>query len=930
MSVNVPVNETQKEKDINLKLQLYGIYQAFQAGKVPSNNQIDVALNSFLESKALKSPSNRLSKEGQELAQQFRAVVEQAKLLLLTKNRDELFQDFVWQCERLDGGAAAVPGAPVDQATAQQHGQEAKGGLKTLGQLIITNGQFRKLLNDAFVLLRDIAGDAASNAAGKLNPSEDQLNQIDRPADDNTWHENPNVSAGNMKNQMKQKFQKNQPIDKNDVKEAVGDANQQAHPSGSRDPADTAQLAGRDQQYGTASGIDGQAGAQAGVDTLKQRASENIPEETKERGRETRDRTKNYLQQKLPEERRDNIIHRLKKMVVEIQGHPDYMQSIDTLLDLAEQYGGHAHSLGQSGSGAVKGAHTDSALKTAENDLKTLLERFANYTSSDDLMDSINAIYRDADSDPELKKWFQQMNAFVRKCLKEQGYILEDSSTQHWNELYDRGNFLLRDRYRPHTNRIIDEIKFFGNEFDNDEQNKRFAETCQKFFNALGHDSSGNIKFKRHLLLDLANVIIPAALERIRYTPIPRIEYRDGQKMEIVIENLVVESDNLMPNLLDIQHESSFRFGRKGFHNSQKGSFFIAVQGIQMDLRDISYYIKRSGGPFNHDEGILDIFLGGSGLSFDIKLTAINSGEKNRQNFLRCDSVKVNMKKIKLKIKQSKHKGLLTVGKSLALKPLTKAVCKAIELAIKQKVEEADGFLFRIKQEADRAQKEATENPENIPNIYRQYLSAFQKQMTKGQEKAQKAQASVADKQFNMPMTMDDSIMPHVILPGGISAKATEHKNNARQGADWRSSVFSIGSAKGSTSLPQPKEISRKPHSVAQGGVRGPQNTGNTSTQGAQQGYGQQGYGQQGYPQATGQDYGKPGYGQQNFNQQVDAAFDNTGAGVLPSTTGVGILQDQSASNGAIGNGASVQKNVLPTNGNTQLGSKNPVLQGRV
>lgn len=27
MSVNVPVNEAQKEKDINRKLQLYGIYQ---------------------------------------------------------------------------------------------------------------------------------------------------------------------------------------------------------------------------------------------------------------------------------------------------------------------------------------------------------------------------------------------------------------------------------------------------------------------------------------------------------------------------------------------------------------------------------------------------------------------------------------------------------------------------------------------------------------------------------------------------------------------------------------------------------------------------------------------------------------------------------------------------------------------------------------
>ncbi|KAJ8064603.1 hypothetical protein OCU04_006933 [Sclerotinia nivalis] len=773
-------------------------------------------------------------------------------------------------------------------------------------------------VNDAVVLLRDIAGDAATNFAGRVNPSEDQLSQIDHPADDNVWHDSPNISSGNIKNQMRQAFKKNQPVGRDDVRDAVGTASQNAHPSGSRDPADTAQLAGRDQQYNAASGVDGQAGAQAGADTLKQRASENVPEETKQRGRETRDRTKNYLQQKMPEERRGQLIYRLKKMVVEIQGHPEYMQSIDTLLDLAVQYGGHAHNIGQHGSGAVKGAHADTSLKAAERDLKTLIERFANYTSTDDFIDSINAIYRDADRDPDLKNWFKQMNSFIRRCLKEQGYIMEDHSTQHWNELYDKGNYLLRDRYRPHTDRIVDELKFLANEFDNDAQNKRFAETCQKFFNDLGNDENGKPKFKKHLLLDLSNVIIPTIIEDIRYMPIPRLEYRDP-KMEFAIENLVIESSNLLPNLLEIHQESTIRFGRKGLEAGKKGSFLVAVQGIQMDLRDVAYYINRRGSSLlSQDQGVLDILLGGSGLSFKMKLSVVSTKDKDRQSFLKVDSVKVDIKKLKLKIKQSKHKALLAAGKSFLIKPLTKAIGKAIEAAIKQKVEELDAFAYKIKLEADRAKKEAANNPENVPNIYRNYVSAFQRELTKGKERAQKAQQSMKDKEFRMVATADESMFPNVHLPGGISTKATEYKNSARQGDRWKSQVFSLGSAQKSTNIPSPGEIKRKPHSVAQGGVKGPQNVGNTNSsagpsgynQGAQQGYSQQGYGQQG------------ALPQQGFNQQVDVAFGNAGA--QP-----GVLQGNGATNGAINGGALNQKNV-PTGGNTLLGSDNPVYQGRV
>lgn len=46
--------------------------------------------------------------------------------------------------------------------------------------------------------------------------------------------------------------------------------------------------------------------------------------------------------------------------------------------------------------------------------LKTLIERFANSTSTDDFFDSLNNIYRDADQDPELKGWFKHVDSYIR------------------------------------------------------------------------------------------------------------------------------------------------------------------------------------------------------------------------------------------------------------------------------------------------------------------------------------------------------------------------------------------------------------------------------------------------------------------------------------------------------------------------------------
>ena len=216
--------------------------------------------------------------------------------------------------------------------------------------------------------------------------------------------------------------------------------------------------------------------------------------------------------------------------------------------------------------------------------LQTLIERFANSTSADDLIDSINNVYTDADRDPELKKWFRNMDHYVRKCLKEKGFVMQDAATDEWNQLYDRGNFLLRDRYRDHTNRVIDELTFLANQFDADPQNKRFANSVQKLFQELGNDENGKPTFKPHLIKDLSQVILPGAFESVSYVPIPRIEYSDPM-IDAIVENLVVESDNLMPNAFEVQSDNFFRWGRKTVTSRNKNKIMVSVSGVQMDLK---------------------------------------------------------------------------------------------------------------------------------------------------------------------------------------------------------------------------------------------------------------------------------------------------------------------------------------------------------
>ena len=544
--------------------------------------------------------------------------------------------------------------------------------------------------------------------------------------------------------------------------------------------------------------------------------------------------------------------------------------------------------------------------------IKMLLERFANSTSSDDLIESINNLYRDADKDPELKAWFKSVDRYIRRCLKESGFIMQDAATEEWTQLQDKGDFLLRQRYRSHTDRVLDEIKFLGRQFDEDPMNKKFGMSMQKLFTDLGNDQNGKPTFKPHLLTDLSQIIVPGIFESVRYVPVPRIEYTDPM-IDAIVENLVIESDNLAPNSFEFGSDNYFRWGRKTVTNKNKNKVMVSVSGVQMDLKDVSYYVKKKQGfPSLSDTGVMDIFMGGSGLTFKIAMETADKSDK--QHFFKINSVVVDIKSLTIKLKQSKHKTLFNVFRPLMFAILRPAVGKVLEKLIKDQVHTLDGKAYEIHQEAQRAAGAVQNDPANAPNIYNRYVTAAQKTMT---QKKAKAEEASADKKANVAMTQNDSIFPQVKLPGGISTKATEYKALAAKGEKWESPVFGIGSSAESTNLPSLTPVSRKAHNAAAGGVRGPQNVEpGSSTFGAAQP--QTNQGTSGYGNNASSGYGNnasSGYGNNassGFGNEVSEAFSSPASNdySLKNTSGGGVNGGINESHG------------------TTLGKNNPVLSG--
>ncbi|PWN48589.1 hypothetical protein IE53DRAFT_375503 [Violaceomyces palustris] len=732
----------QKKEDVDRKMRFFGVIQAFREGRYPDNKQIDDTLKYTLATSPVDV--DQLSPDGQKLVQDVRELIETARQIVLEKNQNEEFQNFLFASRKADVKSSISVKSPITKDEAQKDGETAGEAFRTLVTLFLKNGELRKLFQDLGYVARDIFADGAAKASEIARPEEEKLNQVGQPGPENEFHDD--IPGALKKKQAEQKLE---PA-KEEAKEHANDLVNSVDPNASHEENKA-----------------------AAAETVKAKANllaERIPQKHKDLAKEHIDKTRVYAKEKFPKERREQFIYRLKKVVVECQRHHDYQDAMDYFLNAFEQYKGHAGHLHDQVVGNAGQVRSDGNVSTVETTFRRLIERFANGRPTQPMLDALDQIYVDVKNDSELRDWFSHLNMYIRQCLQEPGFIMKDEANTQGIQLIDSGKKFFvatgdreQGKYAAHKDKLFKEVEFFFKGVAEDPLNKRFGEDWKRLVQDLFTDADGKPTFKPHLWNDIRDPILPQLLNRV--VPVPRIEFTD-KMVDLVIENLTIEGQNLMPNILEVEARNYFKLSQyKKLGDVHQHSFKIHLAQIQSDMRDIAFsFRKKTGFPKLNEHGIADVFLGGKGLSITIHLEAENAPRGKKSN---------HIFKLNFAIRGSKHDTLIKILRPMATSLIKKQICKAAEQGIRGGLEDLDSQLVELR---DRMEANKNDKDKTITDALKETFIKSDKGSSDKENKGS----------FKFTTSKRSSILPDLGNPEGWVNKIDESK------PDWHSPAFSI------------------------------------------------------------------------------------------------------------------------------------------
>ena len=176
----------------------------------------------------------------------------------------------------------------------------------------------------------------------------------------------------------------------------------------------------------------------------------------------------------------------------------------------------------------------------------------------DGMVNALDQLYTDAKNDRELSNYLTRVNDFAHRCLLEEGYVLDDDCNREADGLNEDGKKFFTEKYKGHQQRLFDEIQLWFTAMADDPLNLRFGDDWKRLTKDLLFNEEGNLQFKPRLWNDIRNEILPMVIKQIGYVPIPRAEYSDD-KIDLVIENLILSGPNLFPNVIEIENHNTFK-----------------------------------------------------------------------------------------------------------------------------------------------------------------------------------------------------------------------------------------------------------------------------------------------------------------------------------------------------------------------------------
>lgn len=810
-TVTEPIDPKKLQTDVDRKLRLYGAFTAMKQSRLPTNDQIDSILAHFSHH-ALQSNTDNLSSEGQKLVQDTADIFDTFRALVREKNADEVLQNIVWHTRDVSlDQAKKDPNEvlPVEGQKAKPDGQQAVQHLRTLLSLVFTNAETRKLLSDFGVIGRDLLARGAETVAEQARPSQDALRRVDEPTPEHTFVTEGGRKVGTDETPVPEAQIPGTDIHVahhprsedptagtaikhgNEVKrgdEALSEAHQkkmefksQAQTEAERQKRDVQERAGAGHP------VQDEAGAQERKSRLQDKFNGvkdsifgRVPDEHRERANEQTARFKTFFNDEyFPQERRDQFIFRLKKVIYECQSHDDYQGSMKWLLNFLQEYATHGRTIAGHGKDSHQQLASDPNLKQSLGEIRTLLERFANGRSLSTIGEPMRTLNDDAQQDERLRHWFRDIDEYIHEVLLQPGYVLDDQCNERGRQLRETGREFYDGKYKGHFDKLFNSVAEWFRAWAEDPLNKRIGNNFAQLTKDLLFDGDGHLTFKPELWRDVRQEIFPAFVDELGYVPIPRIEYTDEQ-IDLVIENLALSAKNILPNHVTVDAHNHMKLSAyKNIKDETHHEFRLTLGQIQADMRDVAFYFrKKTGTPKLTDSGIADVLLGGEGLTVTVHLT---SAEKDRSSVFKIKDIQTSIHTLKFSIRDSKHDTLYKMLGPLATGLVKKQLQKAISGAVRTALEYVDGQLVGVRDQM--AEAKASED-KGRRDVLRQQLQQRKQEANEAKGKKEERGA-----QFKVVTQPGDKIIPEG-HPDGWLNRTQERVETASKGHEWRSEAY--------------------------------------------------------------------------------------------------------------------------------------------
>ncbi|KAK0187121.1 hypothetical protein F5146DRAFT_1105014 [Armillaria mellea] len=646
---------------------------ALNAGKFPSQEQLNGFIDWIKTNVLSQMEAGRLSSQGRVLVKHVGSILDAYKTLGLNKNSDDLLQDAIWHLSQGDM-STAMPSDAIDNDQASAETNKIRKALQKLLQIagtsISTEGSF---------ILRDFTSFARSSLADAAEVLEDQ--------------------AGRAKDNLREL--------EHDVQDGKRDAR------------------GRDKERMEEEEEDVKVKFEHTMDSPKDTGSTVIGagQDAREKTEKLADRTGNGLQ---------DSFHRVCERA---QNDEEYCSAVNTLLDTVEIWLSRTRETVTADLDAfIHDTMLDEHVSKALKQLQTLVERFANNQSLDDLLNKVKQCVIHVCEDQDLQRWFQEIFQAIRKMVNDAGYMRSEELKRTKKDLRMRWkNFLVDESSDWKTDYEV--FKKELNDFelalsqDNDMERLRNAhvqlgKAIEEGLVEIGSVAKTGLEAAMDEVLwfwrDLFQVYIPRALTVMKGVPIPRMEYV-GNDMELMLENLDISSFNVQPSHIYIRNITDVDINTVSTNAPTRTAIgtltHIRVQAIQLALDKVSFFYRdkrASVGPSDFS-GIVTFTLPPRGIDLDLKLrlipvnqeaepkrgTNIKERELNRA-FHVVEQARVEITEdIDLSITESNHPMLLSMFKPIFSLRFREALERSLSEQIKGVFEWVDGIAWDVSQRAE-------------------------------------------------------------------------------------------------------------------------------------------------------------------------------------------------------------------------------------